>query len=239
MKCALVTGGSSGIGRAVVQRLLEDGFSVLNLDIKAPSEVAPKERFIQVDLMDSAAIEAAMQIAVREHNVLYLVNNAGMIRPALLEDTGLEDFRAVCRLNEEAPMLLLQHLLPGMKKAGFGRVVNISSRAALGKEVRTAYAASKAALLGMTRTWALELARYGITVNAIGPGPIATELFQKGNPPESPRTKRIIETIPVQRLGKPEDVAHAAAFFLDERSGFTTGQTVYVCGGMTVGLSAA
>jgi NAD(P)-dependent dehydrogenase (short-subunit alcohol dehydrogenase family) len=132
--------------------------------------------------------------------------------------------------------LVVQALLPLMKKAGFGRIVNISSRAALGKEDRTVYSATKAGLLGMTRTWALETAAFGVTVNAIGPGPIATELFTSGNPPDAPKTKRIVEAIPVKRMGQPEDIAHAVASLLDDRSGFITGQVLYVCGGMTVGL---
>lgn len=113
----------------------------------------------------------------------------------------------------------------------------MASRAALGKELRTAYAASKAGLIGMTRVWSLELGALGVTVNAIGPGPIATELFNRANPPGDPRTEAIIGSIPVRRVGTPEGVANAAWFFLDERSGFVTGQTLYVCGGMTVGTS--
>ncbi|VVO32523.1 3-oxoacyl-[acyl-carrier-protein] reductase FabG [Pseudomonas fluorescens] len=124
-----------------------------------------------------------------------------------------------------------------MKEAGFGRILNMSSRAALGKELRSAYAATKAGLLGMTRVWALELGRFGITANAIGPGPIRTELFERANPPDSPRTQAIIDSIPVKRLGMPDDIAQAAAFFLDARSGFVTGQVLYVCGGMTVGVA--
>ena len=115
------------------------------------------------------------------------------------------------------------------------RMLN-SSRAALGKELRTVYAATKAGLLGMTRTWALELAPYGVTVNAIGPGPIATELFLSGNPPDSPKTKKILESIPLKRMGEPDDIAHAVASLLDDRAGFITGQVLYVCGGLTVGL---
>jgi NAD(P)-dependent dehydrogenase (short-subunit alcohol dehydrogenase family) len=123
-----------------------------------------------------------------------------------------------------------------MQAARFGRIINISSRAALGKELRTVYSATKAGLLGMTRTWALELAPYGVTVNAIGPGPIATELFLSGNPPDSPKTKKILESIPLKRMGEPEDIAHAVASLLDDRAGYITGQVLYVCGGLTVGL---
>jgi NAD(P)-dependent dehydrogenase (short-subunit alcohol dehydrogenase family) len=124
-----------------------------------------------------------------------------------------------------------------MRQAGFGRIINIASRAALGKELRTAYSATKAGLIGMARTWALEAASDGVTVNVIGPGPIATELFLSGNPPDSSKTKQIMETIPVKRMGKPEDIAHAVASLIDDRAGYITGQVLYVCGGMTVGLS--
>ncbi len=89
----------------------------------------------------------------------------------------------------------------------------------------------------MTRVWSLELGRHGITSNAIGPGPIRTELFDRANPPDSPRTRAIVESVPVKRVGTPEDIAHAASYLLDARSGFVTGQVLYVCGGMTVGVA--
>jgi NAD(P)-dependent dehydrogenase (short-subunit alcohol dehydrogenase family) len=160
-----------------------------------------------------------------------------MVRPALLDDTTVEDFDAVIALNLRSAMLCVQGVLPGMRHARFGRIVSISSRASLGKELRTAYSASKAALHGMTRTWALELAKDGITVNAVAPGSIDTELFRRANPPDDPRTPAIIAAIPVGRIGTPDDIANAVAFFLDRRSGFVTGQVMFVCGGLTVGLS--
>ncbi|MBV9219971.1 MAG: SDR family oxidoreductase, partial [Methylobacteriaceae bacterium] len=116
-------------------------------------------------------------------------------------------------------------------------IVSISSRAVLGKELRTSYSASKAAIHGLTRTWALELARDGITVNAVAPGTIDTSLFHEANPPDDPRTQAIFKAIPVGRIGTPTDVAHAVSFFLDERSSFITGQALFVCGGLTVGLT--
>jgi 3-oxoacyl-[acyl-carrier protein] reductase len=144
----------------------------------------------------------------------------------------------VIGLNLRTAVLCAQKLVPAMRAAGAGRIVNISSRAALGKELRSAYAASKAGLIGLTKSWALELARDGITVNAIGPGPIATELFHAANPPDNPRTRAIVEGVPVRRLGTPADIAHAAAFFMSEAASFVTGQVLYVCGGMTVGRAA-
>ena len=180
-----------------------------------------------------------MAALAAERDVLYLVNNAGTVRPALLDQASPDDLAFVMALNIQAPMLLMQGLLPSMRRRQFGRVVNISSRAALGKTERTVYAASKAGLLGMTRTWALEMAGDGITVNAVGPGPIATELFERVNPPGAPQTEKIRASIPVRRMGTPADIAHAVASLLDDRAGFITGQVLYVCGGMTVGLGAA
>ena len=235
----LITGASQGIGRAIATRATEDGYRVINLDQKAPKTLLKDEVFHPIDLTDVKAIDDLIPQLLARESIVRLVNNAGIIRPAALEQTTVDDFDAVMAINLRAPMLLTQHLFPGMRKAKFGRIVSIASRAALGKEERTVYAGSKAGLIGMTKTWALEMAQYGITVNAIGPGPIATELFTSGNPPDAPKTIKILQSIPVQRMGQPEDVAHAVASLLDDRAGFVTGQIHYVCGGMTVGLSNA
>lgn len=236
-KKVLVTGGSGGIGRAIAQRLTQEGYQIINLDRITPKAPVANEQHIEVDLLDVEATRAALEALAQQGDVLRVINNAGFIRPATLEDTTPEDFQAVVNLNLRAPILVTQTLLPAMRRANFGRVINIASRAALGKELRTAYSATKAGLLGMTRTWAMEGAADGVTVNAIGPGPIATELFLSGNPPDSPKTKQILETIPVKRMGVPEDIAHAVSSLVDDRAGFITGQVLYVCGGMTVGLS--
>jgi 3-oxoacyl-[acyl-carrier protein] reductase len=233
----LVTGASGGIGRAIAKRLTDDGYQVINLDRVKPQNLVKGERFIEVDLMDVKATRDALTELAQAGDVLRVVNNAGFIRPATLENTTLEDYQAVIELNLRAPILVTQALMPAMRAAQFGRIINIASRAALGKELRTAYSASKAGLIGMARTWAMESAADGVTVNVIGPGPIATELFLSGNPPDSPKTKQIMETIPVRRMGTPEDIAHAVASLIDDRAGYITGQVLYVCGGMTVGLS--
>lgn len=189
------------------------------------------------DLSDPAQTAQALQKALEGGPITRLVNNVGVVVPADAEHQTLEELERAWALNVRCAQQCMQALLPGMKAAGFGRIVNMSSRAALGKELRTAYAATKAALLGMTRVWALELGRFGITANAIRPGPIRTELFDRANPPDAPRTRAIVEAVPVRRMGTPEDVAHAAAYLLDARSGFVTGQVLYVCGGMTVGVA--
>lgn len=234
----LVTGGSNGLGRATVERLCADGYRVINLDLQPPAAAHADEVFCEADLTDVPRLQASLAALVaREGPVTRLVNNAGIVRPASFEATDLADLQAVMALNVGGSIACAQALLPGMKAAGFGRIVHISSRAALGKSARSAYAASKAALHGLARTMALELGPFGITVNAIGPGPIASPLFDRVNPPGAPATRAIIDAIPVRRMGQPGEVAHMVASLLDARAGFVTGQVLYVCGGMTVGLA--
>jgi len=236
---ALVTGGSQGIGRGVVERLAADGYRVVSLDRQPPPALAGDETYVEVDLAQPQATAQALAQVTQRFDVSVLVNNVGTVQPASLEEVTLDDLDKVVSLNLRCTIQCAQAVVPGMKARRYGRIVSISSRAALGKELRTVYAATKAGLHGITRTWALELGRHGITVNAIGPGPIATELFKRVNPADSPRTKAIIEGVPVGRLGTPADVAHAVAFFADPRAGFVTGQVLYVCGGMTAGVAPA
>jgi NAD(P)-dependent dehydrogenase (short-subunit alcohol dehydrogenase family) len=225
----LITGGASGIGAAIVKRCIKDGFEPVIIDRIGEGLIA--------DLSNVKATAQALEKALAGGPITRLVNNVGMVCPNSAQEQSLEELEQVWALNLRCSLQCMQALLPGMKQAGFGRILNMSSRAALGKELRSAYAATKAGLLGMTRVWSLELGRFGITANAIGPGPIRTELFERANPSDSPRTQAIIDSIPVKRLGMPDDIAQSAAFFLDARSGFVTGQVLYVCGGMTVGVA--
>lgn len=227
----LITGGASGIGRAIAENGAANGWDVVVLD-RQPSPVG---KTVLADLSDTSDTARALAEALADGPITRLVNNVGAVFPAPLREQSLDDVDGAYALNLRCAVQCAQAVVPGMSEAGFGRIVNMASRAALGKELRTAYAASKAGLIGLTRVWALELGPEGITVNAIGPGPIATELFAQANDAE--RTKRITDAIPVRRMGTPADVAHTAAYLLDERAGFVTGQTIYVCGGLTVGVS--
>lgn len=232
-KRAIVTGASRGIGKAIAGRLFSDGWSIVNLDREDPGDDGIGD-WIEADLSEPDALAAALDEALGGGPVTGLVNNAGIGSSDLLEETTDESFDRIVAVNMRAPMICARTVVPGMKKEGFGRIVNISSRAHMGKTHRTAYSGSKGGILSMGRVWALELARDGITVNTIAPGPIRTELFERVNPPGMPRTQEIIDTVPVGRLGEPEDIANAVGFYMDDRSGFVTGQTLYVCGGITL-----
>lgn len=231
---AVVTGASSGIGEAIAQDLLDQGRTVVTLQRRPPRIRHPKILFHEVDLADAAsATGVAAEVAAR-YPVRYLVNNAGANRPGTLEQATIDDMDHVYALNVRAAMILIQTLVPGMREARFGRIVSISSRAILGKTQRLAYAAGKAGLVGMTRVLCLELAGDGITINAVAPGPVATELFDNGHPLGSAKRQAVIDSIPVKWVGAPKDVARAVSFFLSPDSGYISGQTLFVCGGSSV-----
>ncbi|WP_456835911.1 MULTISPECIES: SDR family NAD(P)-dependent oxidoreductase [unclassified Bradyrhizobium] len=233
----LVTGGSAGIGRAVCEALLAQGRRVVNLDYRLPEWQHAHLVSMQADLTDEAAVRHAATELAGKFAVTALVNNAGATRPGTIDTATVADLDYAVALHLRASMLLIQAALPALRQSGRGRIVNIASRAALGKAERIVYSATKAGLIGMTRTLAIELGAEGITVNAIAPGPIATELFRSSNPAGAPRTQRIVDSILVNRLGTPEDVARAALFFLSPDNGFVTGQVLYVCGGTTLGVA--
>jgi NAD(P)-dependent dehydrogenase (short-subunit alcohol dehydrogenase family) len=235
-KYVLVTGGAQNIGKAISKRLTEDGFQIIILDIKEPSHEYFTE-FNKIDLSDAATVQSCLAELSAKYSISGLVNNVGIVVPASMEDVTLDDFERVLNTNARSAMLCTQALLPKMRQQKFGRIVSTVSRVVLGKELRTSYCASKGAVLSMSRTWALEMAKYGITINCIAPGPIATSTFWENNPPNSSRAKEIMGNIPMKRMGNPDDIAHATSYFMDERSGFVTGQVLYVCGGLTVGLA--
>ncbi len=231
---AVVTGASSGIGEAIARHLLERGHPVVTLQRRPPRLKHAKLHFAQADLADSAQAQAVAHEVARDHAVRYLVNNAGVNMPGPLEQATPENLDYVMALNVRAALILIRAFAPGMRAAKFGRILNISSRAILGKTQRTLYSAAKAGLVGMTRTLCLELGADGITVNAIAPGPVATELFDRGHPVGSEKRQAVIDSIPVGRVGTPDDIARVAAFLLARDSGYITGQTWFVCGGTSI-----
>jgi NAD(P)-dependent dehydrogenase (short-subunit alcohol dehydrogenase family) len=232
---AIVTGGSAGIGKSICEHLLAAGYTVINLSRRKSEEA--HERLIDhpVDLTDVDATRAAIVAITSAHNISTLVHNAGVIRPDLVEDVKLEDLDYLTNLHLSASILLTQGVIDGMKQDDFGRIVIIGSRAMLGLETRTSYSATKAAQVGLVRTWAMELGKHGITVNAIAPGPVVTDMFTDLVPEDSGKAEQIAASIPVKRLGHADDVARAVMFFASPDNGFVTGQCLFVCGGASLG----
>lgn len=233
--CAVVTGGARNIGQAIALRLQADGHRVFALDILEPEAESLRGDARRLDLSDPAASRAVLEEIAALHPVSVLVANVGVVAPALFDDIRLEDFDRLMHLNVRSALVAARAVVPAMRRQGGGRIVVNTSRVTKGKEARSLYSATKGALQSMARTWALELARDGITVNCVAPGPIATTAFWANNPPEAPATRAIVDAVPLGRMGTPEDVAQAVSFFVDPRSGFVTGQTLFVCGGVTVG----
>ncbi len=231
---AVVTGASSGIGEAIAASLLGRGIPVVAMQRSAPKLKHANLHFRPVDLTDLEATRRVANDVAADFPVRYLVNNAGENAPNPLEKATVAELNYVTTITLGAAMVLIQSFVPGMRRAKFGRIVNISSRAILGKSERIVYASAKAGLEGMTRVVAIETGGDGITVNAVMPGPVQTAHFNRGHPEGSLKRQKVIDKVLVRRLGTPQDVAHAVSFLLARESGFITGQSLYVCGGTSV-----
>jgi 3-oxoacyl-[acyl-carrier protein] reductase len=246
-RVAIVTGAARGIGAAVAVRLAEDGFDVAVLDLDADAcadtvaAVKAKGRnalAVGADVSNEASVNAAVaNIAETLGAPVVLVNNAGVLRDNLLFKMELSDWQTVMDVHLAGAFLMSKATQRYMTEAGWGRIVNLSSTSALGNRGQANYSAAKAGLQGFTKTLAIELGRYGVTANAVAPGFTVTAMTHatadRMGVAFDDFEKAVVKQIPVGRAGQPEDIANAVAFFVDDRSGFVSGQVLYVAGGPT------
>ncbi|MFP1646500.1 SDR family NAD(P)-dependent oxidoreductase [Pontitalea aquivivens] len=243
-RTAIVTGGARGIGAAIALRLAQDGCNVAVLDLNGEAtqtmdaiRVTGRQAMaVAVNVADPDAVEAAVaQVADRLGPPTVLVNNAGLLREGTLARFPVADWDAVQDVNLRAVFLMTRAVQPHMRVANWGRVVNLTSIGALGGFGLSAYSAAKAGLHGLTKSLAIEMGRFGVTVNAVAPGLTETtmidEMSQRAGVSVEQLRDEALRDIPIGRLGLPEDIAQAVSFFADDRSGFVSGQVLYVCGG--------
>jgi 3-oxoacyl-[acyl-carrier protein] reductase len=246
-RTAIVTGAARGIGAEVSRRLASDGFQVAVLDldesacaqtVAAVEAIGGRAIAVGADVADEAAVLAAVDRVASDLGApTVVVNNAGITRDNLLFKMTTGDWDAVMNVHLRGAFLVSRAAQAHMIEAKWGRIVNLSSISALGNRGQANYSAAKAGIQGFTKTLAIELGRFGVTVNAVAPGFIATEMTEAtaerlGMPFEQFKAETAKE-IPVGRVGEPEDIANAVSFFADDASGFVSGQVLYVAGGPT------
>ena len=242
-RVALVTGAGGGIGAATARRFAREGATVVvndvDLTLARPLVIELQKEgaralSIAADVTARTDVEAMVDHVVGEFGRLdVLVNNAGVNRDAMSHKMTEEQWDQVLAVNLKGTFLCAQAVLAGMRERGWGRVINTSSVASLGNIGQANYAASKAGVIGLTRTLALEYAKYGITVNCVAPGPVMTRML--AGVPEAIREK-IVAKVPVGRIARPEEIAAVHAFLASEDAAFITGQVLFVDGGMSVGV---
>ncbi|MFG3168570.1 3-oxoacyl-ACP reductase FabG [Streptomyces sp. NPDC048200] len=244
-RVAIVTGGARGIGAATAARLARDGFAVAVFDLDEAACAQTVETIennggralaVNCDVSDAAQVEAGIaRVDAELGPPTVLVNNAGIVRDNLVFKMTDRDFDSVIGVHLRGAFLMARAVQRHQTAAGWGRTVNLSSSAALGNRGQANYSSAKPGLQGLTKTLAIELGPFGVTVNCVAPGFIATEMTeataQRMGITFEEFTERYAKSIPVRRGGQPEDIAQAVSFFCREEAGFVNGQILYVAGG--------
>ena len=244
-RTAIVTGGARGIGAAIATRLAQDGHNVAVIDLREEDTQAVVKEIeaaggkalgIGADVTDEAsATQAVERIAEELGAPTILVNNAGIIRDDMLFKMPLDGFTKVLDVHLTGNFIMTKAVQKYMVEEKFGRIISMSSTSALGNRGQTNYSAAKAGIQGMTKTYAFELGKFGVTANAIAPGFIQTDMTkataERLGMDWEEFVKLNVSQIPVARPGVPEDIAHTASFLASEGAGFVSGQVIYVAGG--------
>ncbi|MCD1285211.1 MAG: SDR family oxidoreductase [Brevibacterium sp.] len=242
-RTAIVTGGGRGIGAAIAKRLSSDGLKVAVLDmgptedtVSAITAAGGEALGLEADVSDESSVKAAVdQVAQTLGAPTVLINNAGILRDNLLFKMTYEEFDKVLSVHLGGAFNMAKAVQSYMVEEKFGRIVSMSSTSALGNRGQTNYSAAKAGIQGMTKTWAIELGKFGVTANAIAPGFIETDMTkataERVGVSFDDFVTAATKEIPVARSGKPEDIAHTASFLASEGAGFVSGQVIYVAGG--------
>jgi 3-oxoacyl-[acyl-carrier protein] reductase len=242
-KVALVTGSVGGLGRACCEALAETGAHVVVTDIDDAGAQAAAEHLrghgasasaIAFDVRDSGAVDAAVAEAAERHGGLdILVNLAGALRNQVVTKILDEDFEFVLATHLKGTLHSMRAAIPLMRANGYGRIVNTSSVAARGSIAGGSYGAAKGGIEGLTRSAAMEVARHGITVNCIAPGLVNAGMFLTTDPEYQDQVKA---GIPMKRLGEPEEIASCVSFLTSTHASYVTGQTLTICGGLSLGF---
>jgi len=239
-KVAIVTGSARGLGAATARKLAEEGASVVVTDIMAEAAEATAQSLrdaglqaicVPGDITRSADVQQVVEQAVAQFGSVHiLINNAGFPRDKYLVKMSEEDWDLVMEVMLKGAFLATRAVMPKMIEQGWGRIINISSRAYLGNPTQANYSAAKAGLIGMAKALCMEEGRYGITVNCVAPGFMETEMVQ-ALPTYEVIKERAVQAQPIKRVGQPADIANAVAFLASEAAGFISGEVLHVTGG--------
>lgn len=242
-RVTIITGAGRGIGEVIAKRFAEAGSIVICTDIDGESvegtadtirSAGGRAETVVVDVADKNAVDAMVKQIVKDHGRLdILINNAGITRDNLAMRMSETEWDLVTRVNLRGTWIPSQAVIRPMRKNRWGRIVNTASVAALGNVGQANYSATKGAVISLTRTLALELASSGITVNCVAPGAVMTAMLEAV--PEENR-KLYLDRIPLKRFGTPDDIAATHLFLCSDEAGYITGQTIFVDGGLSVGM---